>query len=151
VIDKRLFVPIIAPTVVWFITAVGAEPAKQANDRSQTAAPSTKKPMHLVVNSRADAKQVFTFFPYPALPAQYQFSNITATGIYRLSVNEQGGVTEIQILKRFGVPIIDADALKTFVRWRAQPGPVRIVDVSFTIKPGYQAFRRSEGSHIPRP
>jgi TonB family C-terminal domain len=92
---------------------------------------STKQPVHLVVRSDADARQIFSYFPYPTLSQ----SNITGTGTYRLTVDSQGAVTQIQILKRFGVRVADVTALKTFIRWRGKPGPMRIVDVGWKIAP----------------
>jgi hypothetical protein len=49
-----------------------------------------------------------------------------------MTVDPQGNVTDIKILKRmgvFGYWRADVTALKTLIRWRASPGPVRIVDV----------------------
>src|SRR5438309_9941779 len=48
--------------------------------------------VHLVVHSGPEAKQIFTYFPYPDIPAQYRFAKISDTGIYRLTVNPQGNV-----------------------------------------------------------
>jgi hypothetical protein len=108
--------------------------------------------VHLVVHSGPEAKQIFTYFPYPDIPAQYRFAKISGTGIYRLTVSPQGNVVEIKILKKMGVfgdwPA-DVTALKTLIHWRAQPGPPRIVDVPWSITPG-RHFITNEGSHIPR-
>jgi outer membrane biosynthesis protein TonB len=108
--------------------------------------------VHLVVHSGAEAKQIFTYFPYPDIPAQYRYAKISGTGIYRLTVSQQGKVVEIKILKKMGVfgdwPA-DVTALKTLIHWRAQPGPPRIVDVPWSITPGRHFFT-NEGSHIPR-
>ena len=108
--------------------------------------------VHLVVHSGPEAKQIFTYFPYPDIPARYRFAKISGTGIYRLTVSPQGNVVEIKILKKMGVfgdwPA-DVTALKTLIHWRAQPGPPRIVDVPWSITPG-RHFITNEGSHIPR-
>ena len=83
--------------------------------------------VHLVVHSGPEAKQIFTYFPYPDIPARYRFAKISGTGIYRLTVSPQGNVVEIKILKKMGVfgdwPA-DVTALKTLIHWRAQPGLV---------------------------
>jgi TonB family protein len=108
--------------------------------------------VHLVIRSGSDAKQIFTYFPYPDIPAQYRFANISGTGIYRLTVDPQGKVTEIKILRKMGVLgdwQADVTALKTLIRWRAKPGPTRIVDAPWTITPGHH-YITNEGSHIPR-
>jgi TonB family protein len=108
--------------------------------------------VHLVVHSGPEAKQIFTYFPYPDIPAQYRLATISGTGIYRLTVSPQGNVVEIKILKKMGVfgdwPA-DVTALKTLINWRAQPGPPRIVDVPWSITPGRRLIT-NEGSHIPR-
>jgi outer membrane biosynthesis protein TonB len=59
--------------------------------------------VHLVFHSGPGAKQIFTYFPYPDIPAQYHFAKISGTGIYRLTVSPQGNVGEIKILKKMGV------------------------------------------------
>jgi len=119
---------------------------------SSNARSDNKAPVHLVLHSGTEVKQTFTYFPYPTVPSQYRFAKISGTGIYRLTVDPQGNVTEIKILKRMGVFAdwpADATALKTLIRWRAHPGPVRIVDVPWTITPGFRRVT-NEGSHIPR-
>ena len=129
-----------------------AESPKQNKATSSDARSNNKDAVHLVVHSGPEAKQIFTYFPYPEIPSQYRLSKISGTGTYRLTVDPQGNVTEIKILKRMGVfgdwPA-DVTALKTLIRWRANPGPIRIVDVPWSIYPGYQ-FITNEGSHIPR-
>jgi hypothetical protein len=87
--------------------------------RSQTGA------THLVVRSDADARPIFTyFFPFPRVEAE-----LGAVGVYRLEVNSQGTVAAVTILKSMG-SAVDVPVMKTFVGWRAKPGPVRIVDIS---------------------
>jgi hypothetical protein len=64
----------------------------------------------------------------------------------------QGNVNQIKILKRMGVFgdwVADVTALKTFIRWRTEPGPPRVVDIPWTINPGYR-YITNERSHIPR-
>ena len=124
------------------------------NRKKTSSGTSSSKPdvVHLVIHSGSDLKQIFTYFPYPDIPAQYRFATISGTGIYRLTVDPQGKVTEIKILKKMGVfgdwPA-DVTALKTLIQWRAKPGPTRIVDAPWTITPG-RRYITNEGSHIPR-
>src|SRR5204863_277138 len=125
-------------------TAFDAEPPKQTKGSSKSANRSAKEPVYLGQKSGADLKQIFTYFPYPTLPPEYYFSNISGTGMYRLTIDAQGAVTQIQILKRLSPPVIDLTMLKTFVRWRAKPGAMRIVDVPWLITPGYQFLERDE-------
>lgn len=141
---------VVATMAVTFL--LDAESPKPKRAASTDADASKKDVVHIVIGSDSDLKRVFTYFPYPAIPAQYRFATLSGTGIYRLTVDPQGIVTEIKILKRIGVfgdwPA-DVTALKTLIRWRAKPGPVRIVDAAWTIHPGQQ-FITNEGSHIPR-
>jgi TonB family protein len=144
-----LLFAIIALTIVLPTAALGAELSKQTKGSSQSANRSAKQPVYLGVLSGANLKQIFTYFPYPTLPTEYQFSKINGNGMYRLTIDAQGAVAQIQILKRFGHPVVDLTVLKTFVRWRAKPGPTRIVDVGWWfITPDYQFLRRDEG-HLP--
>ena len=107
---------------------------------------SKKEPVHLRVTSDAEARKIFTYFPYPVPPTGLKSPSVNGT--YQLTVAPQGEVTQIKILKTMG-PIMDVTALKAFIRWKAQPGPLRIVDVSWGLTM-MQAPIRSVGSHIPR-
>jgi len=80
---------------------------------------------HVMIRSDADARQIFTYFPCPWVAARPG-----AVGVYRLEVNSQGTVAAVTILKSMG-PRRDTRIMKTFVDWRAKPGPLRIVDVSW--------------------
>ena len=129
-----------------------AVPSNQNKTASANPTSNKKDIVHLTPHSDAEARQIFTYFPYPAIPAQYRFAQISGTALYRLTVDSQGNVTEIKIVKRMGVfgdwPA-DVTALKTFIQWRAKPGPTRVVDIPWNITPGYR-FITNEGSHIPR-
>lgn len=107
---------------------------------------SKKEPVHLQVKSDAEARKIFTYFPYPVPPTGLKSPSVNGT--YQLTVAPQGEVTQIKILKTMG-PIMDVTALKAFIRWKAQPGPLRIVDVAWGLTM-MQAPIRSVGSHIPR-
>jgi TonB family protein len=139
--------------VLMFAAISSLYSSEDAKKPASTGTNSSKTDVvHLVIRSSSDAKQIFTYFPYPDLPAQYRFAKISGTGIYRLTVDPQGRVTEIKILKKMGVLgdwQADVTALKTLIRWRAKPGPPRIVDTPWTITPG-RHFITNEGSHIPR-
>ena len=133
-------------------TSFCAEPQTETKIVPANSAPNKKNVVHLAPRSDADARQIFTYFPYPAIPAQYRFATITGQALYQLTVDAQGKVTQIKILKKMGIFgdwFADVTALKTLIRWRAKPGPPRIVDVPWTITPGYR-YITNEGSHIPR-
>src|SRR6266480_6170428 len=114
-------------TIFAATCSLQAERSKPKNTGPSSEDPSNKDAIHLVARSPADLKQIFTYFPYPDIPAQYRFARISGTGNYRLTVSPQGNVVEIKILKKMGVfgdwPA-DVTALKTLIHWRAQPGLV---------------------------
>src|SRR5262245_59937198 len=152
----RLLFTVIALASVLLSTSYSADAPKQKEGRSANANRPETKPVHLVVRSRAEIKQIFTYSPYPAVPSElegYAGSQVTGIATYRLSVNAQGAVTEVAILKGFtvtavyderfsdvkgnAVPALDNVMVQTLMRWRAKPGPTRVVDIywSFGTRP----------------
>jgi hypothetical protein len=144
----RLLLAFIGLTSVWLRTSYGAEPPKQTKSGSANASRAEKKPVHLVVRSPAEIKQIFTYSPHPAVPSElegYAGSQVGGTGTYRLIVDAQGAVTQVTILKEFtvtavyderfsnvkgnSVPALDQVMVQALMRWRAKPGPMRVVDI----------------------
>jgi outer membrane biosynthesis protein TonB len=121
----------------------------QTSSAKKKAAPSTgsnrQEPEHIAITSGADAKKIFTYFPYPQAPTGLQSPNVS--GMFELTVDPQGSVTEVKILKTIGT-IMDPIALQTFSRWKARPGPSRIVDVPFSLYRRFPHPPRETGSHI---
>jgi hypothetical protein len=132
----------------------GAEPAKKNQTKSGNRAES--KPVHLVVRSQADIKQTFTYSPHPSIPSDlegYAGTQVGGAGSYRMVVDGQGAVSQVSILKGFtvtavyderfsdtkgnAVPALDQVMVQALQRWRAKPGPMRIVDIywSFGTQP----------------
>jgi hypothetical protein len=147
---KRLFAGITVATLL-LTSSYGAEPQKQTKRSSANTDRAGTKPVHLVVKSRAEIKQIFSYFPYPAVPVElqgYAGSKVGGTGVYRLTVDAQGAVTQVTILKGFTVaavyderfsrvrdnpvPALDNVMLQALSRWRAKPGPTRVVDVHWS-------------------
>jgi hypothetical protein len=95
-------------------------------------APIPKGAVHLLVHDDAEAKTVFTYFPYPPFPDWYHpdesHPRPPDLGIYRLEVTPEGTVSAVTLLKSAN-RMMDVISMKTFVRWRAKPGPLRVVDV----------------------
>jgi hypothetical protein len=104
--------------------------------------------VHLDVRSREDIKRAFTYSPYPVVPSElegYAGSQVGGTGTYRVTLNSQGTVTQVTILKGFtvtavyderfsdvkgnAVPALDKVMVQALKRWRAKPGPARVVDI----------------------
>jgi len=152
----RLLFAVIGLTSFLLGTSYSADAPKQKKGSSGNASRPETKPVHLVVRSRAEIKQTFTYSPYPAVPSElegYGGSQVGGTGTYRLSVDVQGAVTQVTILKGFtvtavyderfsdvkgnAVPALDNVMVQTLVRWRAKPGQTRVVDIywSFGTRP----------------
>ena len=152
----RLLFGVIGLTSVLLSTAYSADAPKQKRGSSGNASRSEGKPVHLVVRSRAEIKQTFTYSPYPAVPTElegYAGSQVGGTGTYRLTVDAQGAVTQVAILKGFTVtaiyderfsnvkgntvPALDNVMVQALMRWRAKLGPTRVVDIywSFGTRP----------------
>jgi len=137
-------------------TSYSADAPKQKKGSSANASHAETKPVHIVVRSRAEIKQTFTSSPYPAVPSElegYGGSQVGGAGTYRLSMDARGTVTQVAILKGFtvtavyderfsdvkgnAVPALDKVMVQALMRWRAKPGPARIVDIywSFRTRP----------------
>src|SRR6266853_1745642 len=144
----RILVAVIGLTNVLLSTAYSADAPKQRRGSSGNASRSENKPVQLVVRSQADIKQTFTYSPYPAVPDElegYAGSQVGGTGTYRLTVDAQGAVTQVTILKGFtvsaiyderfsnvkgtAVPALDKVMVQALMSWRAKPGPTRVVDI----------------------
>jgi hypothetical protein len=152
--------------MVFLYTSYGADPAKQPKKNSAKAGHPNQKPVHLVVRSTAEIKQTFTYSPFPAIPSElegYGGSQVGGTGSYRLSIDTQGAVAQVTILKRFtvaavyderfsnakgnAVPALDQVMVQALMRWRAKPGPIRVIDIywSFGTRP-WVNYGKSNGS-----
>ena len=144
----RLLFAVISLTSVLLSTAYSADAPKQKKGSSANASSPERKPVHLVVRSAAEIKQTFTYSPYPAVPDElegYAGSQVGGTGTYRLTVDAQGAVIHVTILKGFTVtaiyderfsnvkgstvPALDNVMVQALTRWRAKSGPTRVVDI----------------------
>lgn len=69
-------------------------------------------------------REVKPDYPYEALRRREE-----GKGLFRLYVDERGKVISVTTLKSTGHQVLDAEAIRTFGRWRARPGERREVDV----------------------
>lgn len=76
-----------------------------------------------------ELREIFFLMPKPDYPIELRRLHLSGRGVYRLRINERGDVTGIRILEKTGIPPLDIEVLKAFIRWRARPGPKREVDV----------------------
>jgi hypothetical protein len=162
----RLLLVFISLTSVLLHASYGAEPAKQTKKNSANASRPDQKPVHLIVRSTTEIKQTFTYSPFPAIPSElegYGGSQVGGTGSYRLTVDAQGMVTQVTILEGFTVAAVyderfsnakgntvsalDKVMVQSLMRWRAKPGPMRVVDIywSFGTRP-WVNYGKSNGS-----
>jgi hypothetical protein len=163
---RRLLFAFISLAIVFVYTSYGAESAKQTKKNSANVSGSEKKSVHLVVRSTAEIKQTFSYSPFPAIPTElegYGGSQVGGTGTYRLTVDTQGAVTQVTILKGFtvaavyderfsnakgnAVPALDKVMVQALMRWQAKAGPMRVVDIywSFGTRP-WVNYGKSNGS-----
>lgn len=147
-------------------SSYSADSPKKQKGNSANASPPASKPVHLVVRSASEIKQTFAYSPYPVVPDElegYGGSQMGGTGTYRLTVNGNGAVTQVSVLKGFtvtavyderfsdvkgtAVPALDKVMVQALMRWRAKPGPTRIVDIywSFGARPEVN-YGKSNGS-----
>ena len=145
---------VISLTTALYCMCQGAEPSKQKQAASANARGVENKPVHLVVRSQADIKQTFTYSPRPAIPDElqgYAGTQVGGTGTYRMVVDPKGTVTQVSILNGFtvtavydermsdvkgnAVPDLDKVMIQALQRWRAKPGPMRIVDIYWSFGP----------------
>jgi hypothetical protein len=143
-----LLVAFFSLTSVLLRTSYGAEPPKQTKAGSANASRAEKRPVHITVRSQPEIKQTFTYSPHPAMPGEFQGyagTQVGGTGTYRMIVDAQGAVTQVTILKGFtvttvyderfsdvkgnAVPGLDQVMVQALQRWRAKPGPMRVVDI----------------------
>jgi len=144
----------IAVTNILLCSFYGAEPPKQNKVGSGNVSRAETKPAHLVVRSQADIKQTFTYSPHPSIPTElegYAGTQVGGTGAYRMVVDGQGAVSHVTILKGFtvtsvyderfsdvkgnAVPGLDQVMVQALQRWRAKPGPMRVVDIYWSFGP----------------
>ena len=153
---RRLLFAFISLPIVFLYTSHSADPPKQTKNSFANASRQGKKPVYLTVRSQAEIKQTFTYSPRPAIPSElegYAGAKVGGIGTYRLIVDAQGAVTQVTILKGFtvtavydermsdvkgnAVPGLDQVMVQALKRWRAKPGPMRVVDIywSFGTQP----------------
>jgi len=127
--NLRMRLTVLLLLLLWI--ALHSELNAQENN-AMVNPPIPKGAIHLTILSDKEAKQIFTYFPYPQAPDRYWLGGRTESGVYRLEVDTQGRVSAVTILKSMS-PTMDVISMKTFVRWRAKPGPLRVVDVAWQL------------------
>jgi len=143
-----LLVAFFSLAAVFRQASYGAEPPKQTKAGSANAGRAEKQPVHITVRSQSEIRQTFAYFPHPAIPDElqgYAGTQVSGTGAYRMIVDPQGAVSQVSIVKGFtvtavyderfsdikgnAVPALDQVMVQALQRWRAKPGPMRVVDI----------------------
>jgi hypothetical protein len=104
-----------------------AQATKETQSSSGGATSLPKGAVHLVANTDSETRKIFTYFRFPPVQAP-----VGTTGLYRVEVNPDGSVAAVTILKNMGSDM-DASMMKALVRWRAVPGPLRVVDIGRSV------------------
>jgi len=143
-----LLVAFFSLAAVFRQASYGAEPPKQTKAGSANAGRAEKQAVHITVRSQSEIRQTFAYFPHPAIPDElqgYAGTQVSGTGAYRMIVDPQGAVSQVSIVKGFtvtavyderfsdikgnAVPALDQVMVQALQRWRAKPGPMRVVDI----------------------
>ena len=125
---------ILAVAMLAITASLHAQRTKPIVEATPIEVPIPKGAVHIVAKlGDKDLSQVFTYFPYPPTPsdARNRILPLVRSGVYRIEVDPQGAVTAVTILKSLGRSM-DFAAMKTFTGWKGKPGPLRVVDVTFT-------------------
>lgn len=73
---------------------------------------------------------IFTYQPGPTRAIDPR--TLRDEGLARLSINGQGNVRSVKILRSSGNREFDTEAIDAFRRWRTRPGPPREIDLPLT-------------------
>jgi hypothetical protein len=122
---------LIAATAVWATQVFAAkQPTPEATPLDLAVAPGAQ---HIVIKEGDDdLRQIFTYFPYPPRPIDTwnRVLPLHRNGVYRLEVTPEGKIAAVTILKTMGKNL-DYSVLKTIVNWKAKPGALRVVDMTW--------------------
>jgi len=82
---------------------------------------------------KATPKPRIVYAPAPAFPPGASLPGGSGTGLYRLTFDPNGNVTNVQVVKSTGNPYFDQAAMKTLRTWKSAPsqGWERTVPVTF--------------------
>jgi TonB family protein len=109
-----------------------AQAAKSVEEATPVNVPIPKGAQHIVIKKGdKEVREIFTYFPYPPPPTMSRVLPLTRVGLYRVEVDPGGRIAAVTILRSMGKSM-DYNVLKTFTRWKAKPGPLRVVDVPWT-------------------
>jgi TonB family protein len=124
-----------------FIAAVfvaGPLYAQPDSTNSSSKRPPTERKQSSPTATAVAASRVLTvreinIFSYkPAPTRMIDARTLRDEGLARLYIDQQGRVTSVKLMRSSGQREYDTEALDTFRRWRALPGPVRQIDLPLT-------------------
>jgi TonB family protein len=127
-----------ALTVIAGLAVAGpllAEPdSKTTSDkRPQTVSKQSSSSRDAAAASRVLTVRDISIFTYQPTPTRLLDARaLREEGLARLSINQQGVVTAVKIIRSTGRRDYDADAVDAFRRWRTRPGPAREIELPLT-------------------
>ena len=83
---------------------------------------------------KATPKPRIVYAPAPAFPPGASQGGVSGTGRFRLSLDPNGNVTNVQVIRSTGNPYFDQSAIKTFQQWKSAPGQGGSVTVPVTFQ-----------------
>jgi TonB family protein len=99
----------------------GTEPERSASNRDEKRASRVLTVRDITI---------FTYQPAPTRPIDSR--SLRDEGLARVSINEQGTVTLVKLLRSSGNREYDTEAVDAFRRWRAGRGSAREIDLPLT-------------------
>lgn len=111
-----------------------AEPDSKKEPTKRTEKESKKSPSsNAAAVSRVLTVRDITIFTYQPAPTRaIDTRRLRDEGLVRISINPQGVVTAVKLLRSTGNRDFDTDAADAFRRWRTRPGPAREIDLPIT-------------------
>jgi TonB family protein len=82
-------------------------------------------------------KELFLSMPKPSYPPGLRRRHMTGSGIFRMNIDENGRVTNVNIRQSTGHRELDAQATNALMRWRTKPGARREIDMPITFTNGH--------------
>jgi TonB family protein len=126
---RKSFAPAFIAGLLLAGPLFAADSKKEPAKRTQT---ERKQVTRVVATRPLTVKDISIFTYQPAPTRAIEARALRNEGVARLSINQQGLVTAVKILRSTGNRDFDTDAADAFRRWRAIPGPVREIDLPVT-------------------
>jgi TonB family protein len=92
-------------------------------------------------------KGIILYAPVPNYPeAARSHLTLGAQGVYRLTINPNGTVDEVGILKKAGHYKLDSAMILEFFKWKFKPGSIKRLDVPVLFERDVRVELKNAGS-----